>query len=237
MGSPKLGLPISFFGIMKLIFISFVLGLTLSSAASAQAVSTEDKKIRDLIFQDIKKLGVDKDQPTLATAQAAYDAILIRAWGQRILTLQPVTPSLKETIYRELSAVLGDQEYKIVHFFVAEEKAARILVQKMKESNDWSNIDPKTFLPPETKFTLNRTDWINISAVLPEFRSALRALKKGEYTASPIRVKDGFHVVGLTDVRPFKMPSIESLDKELNSMAERKILDQYVQSLSSPTKK
>ena len=236
MGSPQVGLPIFLFSNMKLIFLSFFLGLTLSTAASAQAVSTDDKKIRDLIFQDIKKLGVDKDQTTVAAAQAASDAIFIRAWGQKILTIQPVTTSLKETIHKELSAVLGDHEYKIVHVFVAEENAAKTLVQKMKESSDWSNIDPKAFLSPETKFTLKRTDWINLSAVLPEFRPALRALKKGEYTASPIRVKDGFHVVGLIDVRPFKMPTAESLDKELNSLAERRILDQYIQTLTSPTK-
>lgn len=203
----------------------------------AQAISTDDKKIRDLIFQDIKKQGVDKDQSVRLAAQAAYDAVLIRAWGQKILSTQPVTPALKETIYKELSTVLGDQEYRIIHLFVTEEKTAQTLIQKMREIGDWSNLNPKEFLPPETKFSMNRTDWINLSAVLPEFRSALRALKKGEYTTSPIRVKDGFHVVGLQDVRPFKLPSPEALDKDLNSLAERKILDQYIQSLNEPSKK
>lgn len=203
----------------------------------AQAVVTDDKKIRDLIFQDIKKQGVDKDQSTRVAAQAAYDAVLIRAWGQKILSAQPVTPALKETIYKELSSVLGDQEYRIIHVFVTDEKAAQTLVQKMREVGDWSNLNPKEFLSPETKFSLNRTDWINLTAVLPEFRSALRALKKGEHTTSPIRAKDGFHVVGLQDVRPFKMPSPETLDKDLNALAERRILDQYIQSLNETSKK
>jgi len=223
---------------MKFFLISLFLGLTVSTASMAQANLTDDKKLRELIFQDIKKQGVDKDSAAVAAAQAAYDAILIRAWGQKILTNRPVTPALKESIYKELSASIGDQEYKIVHVFVTEEKAALTVVQKMKEASDWSTLDPKSFLSPETKFSLNRTDWINLSSVLAEFRPALRGLKKGEYTASPIRGKDGFHVVGLLDVRPFKMPSPDSLDKELISLAERRILDQYVQSLiATPVEK
>lgn len=223
---------------MKFFLISLFLGLTVSTASMAQANLTDDKKLRELIFQDIKKQGVDKDSAAVAAAQAAYDAILIRAWGQKILTNRPVTPALKESIYKELAASIGDQEYKIVHVFVTEEKAALTVVQKMKEASDWSTLDPKSFLSPDTKFSSNRTDWINLSSVLAEFRPALRGLKKGEYTASPIRVKDGFHVVGLLDVRPFKMPSPDSLDKELNSLAERRILDQYVQSLiATPVEK
>lgn len=226
------------FLIMKFFLFSLFLGLTVSTASMAQANLTDDKKLRELIFQDIKKQGVDKDTTTMAAAQAAYDAVLIRAWGQKILSNQPVTTTLKESIYKELAASIGDQEYRIVHVFVTEEKSALTVVQKMKESSDWSTLDPKSFFSPETKFSMNRTDWINLSSVLPEFRPALRGLKKGEYTASPIRAKDGFHVVGLMDVRPFKMPSPESLDKELNSLAERRILDQYVQSLTAaPVKK
>lgn len=222
---------------MKNFIVSFVLLFSVSSAVMAQANVPEDKKLRDLIFQDIKKQGVDKDPAVKAAAQAAQDVVMIRAWGQKVLSATPVTPALKESIYKELTNTLGDQEYKLVHFFVAEEKAAQALIQKMKESSDWSSLDPKSVLGADAKFSMNRTEWINLSAVMPEFRATLRTLKKGEYTTTPIRVKDGFHVVGLTDVRPFKLPPAETLDKDLTALAERKILDQYIQSLTASTGK
>jgi peptidyl-prolyl cis-trans isomerase C len=214
----------------KYIFINLI-ALFFSAASLAQTTVPVDKKLRDLIFQDIKKQGIDKDPATIASINTAQDALLIRAWGQKILSTRPVTSELKENIYKELALTLGDQEYKVIHFFTSNNDAAEIISQKFKNSDNWSELDPKKFLSAEIKFSLTRTDWINLTAIQPEFRNSLKTLKKGEHTALPIKTKDGFHVIGVVDTRSFKMPTIENMDKELNSIAERRILDQYIQSL------
>jgi len=222
---------------MKIFFVALGISLWISFPSRAQGDLTDDKNVRELILAKIKQQGIDNDPVVENAMQVAQDAVLFRAWTLRVLKEYPVTPSLKNSLYKEQLEVAGDFEYKIYHLFLIEEKTAQRLIQKMKEIKDWSNLDPKNIIESDVKYSFNRTDWINLSAVMPDFRQAVRGLQKGSFTEKAIRSTDGWHVVGVVDVRPFKLPPPESLDKELNALAERVILDHHIKSLLSDSNK
>lgn len=216
---------------MKIFFMALGISLWISFPAMAQGDLTDDKNVRELILANIKQQGIDKDPVVKNAMQVAQDAVLFRAWTLRVLKEYPVTPSLKNSLYKEQLEVAGDFEYTIYHLFLTEEKTAQRLIQQMKDIKDWSNLDPKNLIESDVRYSFSRTDWINLSAVLPEFRQAVKGMQKGSFTEKAIRSKDGWHVVGVVDIRPFKMPPSESLDKELNALAERLILDHHIKSL------
>jgi parvulin-like peptidyl-prolyl isomerase len=56
-------------------------------------------------------------------------------------------------------------------------------------------------------------------------------MKVGEVIRKPVRSNSAWLVVGLIQKRPFVMPSAEGMDKDLVTLAERKIINQKLQSL------
>lgn len=202
-----------------------------ASPVNAQENRVEGPAIRNLVLQDVRQQGIDKAPEVQIALRVAHETVLIRAWEKRVLASEPVTPAMKEVIYKELTALLGDKEYKIFHVLLSDEKAALGLVAKMKESPDWTSLDPKRAISPEVKFTANRTDWVNLSAVSREFHPQVRSMKAREFSDQPIRVKEGWQVIGVLDVRPFQMPTADRIDKDLVKMAERKIIDRRLTDL------
>lgn len=200
-------------------------------AAHAQEVKVDQSLVRDLVLQDARQQGIDKTPEVQLAVRVAQEAVLIRAWERKVLAAQPVTPEMKQAIYQDLKAMLGDREYKVLHVRLDDEAAALALLARMKEAADWAKLDPKQILPPETKLSVSRTDWINLSAIAREFHAQVRAMKAGDFTPQPLRTKEGWQVMGVVETRAFAMPSADRLDKDLGRLAERTIIEQRLAEL------
>lgn len=201
------------------------------SCAVAQPQSDE-QKVREKVLLAAKKQGLDKVPEVIAMVRESQEIILIRAWERAVLAAQPVTQDLKNQVYKELKALLGDSEYKVFQVFLDDEGAAQSLIKTMNANPNWEELNIKTIVASSVKYSTNKPDWVNISSVLPEFRSVVKALKAGQVASQPIRVQAGWHVVGLIQTRPLTLPTPEKMDKELVSLAERKIVGQKLLELT-----
>lgn len=196
----------------------------------AQAQPNE-KKIKELIFQDVETQGLNKTPEAISALREAQEVIMIRLWERAVIAAQPITPEMKAQVHKDLGGLLGDSEYKLFQVFLDNEVSAKALIKKMVSSSKWESLELKTVVPESTKFTANKPDWVNISSIQPEFRSVVKSLKSGEVTTKPIPTQGGWHVVGLLQTRPLKMPTVEQMDKELTNLAERKIVALKLQSM------
>jgi peptidyl-prolyl cis-trans isomerase C len=200
------------------------------SLVLAQA-QPNDKKIKELILQDVEKQGLNKTPEAISAMRDAQETILIRLWEKALIAAQPITAEMKAQVHKDLGGLLGNSEFLIYQVFLDNEASAKSLIVKMVSNPKWESLDLKTTVPESTKFSVNKPDWVNISSIQPEFRSVVKALKPGEVTPNPIAVQGGWHVVGLLQTRPFKMPTVEQMDKELINLAERKIVALKLQSM------
>lgn len=200
------------------------------SLVLAQA-QPNDIKIKELILQDVEKQGLHKTPEAISAIREAQDIIMIRLWEKALIGAQPITPEMKAQVYKDLGGLLGNSEFLIFQVFLDNEASAKALIKKMLSISKWESLELKTIVPESTKFSANKPDWVNISSIQPVFRSVVEALKPGEVTSDPIAVQGGWHVVGLLQTRPLKMPTIEQMDKELTNLAERKIVALKLQSM------
>jgi len=116
---------------MNKILLPFFAFLVFSNSIHAQTDVSLDSKIREIILQDVIEKKIDKDPAVISAMKAAQDAVLFKSWAQTVLQATPVTQALKESIYIEQSNLLGKKEYKVFHFFVADEKSALMMIEKM----------------------------------------------------------------------------------------------------------
>jgi len=205
--------------------------LALVSSFAVAQPQLDANKMRQLIIQDAEKQGIPQLPEVQSEIREAQNAVLMRAWEKKTLAGQPVTQELKLQVYKELSVLLGDSEYRIFQVFLDSENAAQVLIKAMTADPKWEALNIKNIVPENAKYSQNKPDWVNVTAVLPEFRSVVRSLKSGEVAPKPLRVQAGWHVVGLLEKRPLVMPAAEKIDKELLGLAERKIIGLKMQSL------
>ncbi|MEJ7808389.1 MAG: peptidylprolyl isomerase, partial [Telluria sp.] len=67
-------------------------------------------------------------------------------------------------------------------------------------------------------------DWASPASYVPEFSTAMVALKKGAITDVPVKTQHGFHVIKLEDTRPTKVPPFEEVKQQVaESMQQRKL--------------
>jgi peptidyl-prolyl cis-trans isomerase C len=205
--------------------------LVLVSMYAVAQPQLDANKMKQLIVQDAEKQGIQKLPEVMAEIREAQSTVLIRAWEKKALAEQPVTQEMKLQVYKELSVFLGDSEYKIFQVFLDSEEAAQALIKAMVVDPKWEALNIKNIVGDKAKFSINQSDWVNVTAVLSEFRPVVKSLKQGEVAAKPVRVQAGWHVVGLLEKRPLVMPAAEKIDKDLVGLVERKIIGQKMQSL------
>ena len=207
----------------------FCLLFAFSSVMAQPAV--DQTKLKELVLQDAQKQGLTQSPEVVTAIRTAQEGVIIRAWERSVLASQPLTQDMKNQIYKELSAVLGDSEYSIFQVLLDSEEAANTLINNMTVNPKWDDINIAAVVKPNVKFSKNKSDWVNLSVILPEVRPAVQAMKVGEVIRKPVRSNSSWLVVGLIQKRPFVMPSAEGMDKDLVTLAERKIINQKLQSL------
>lgn len=215
----------------KKIFTLIYAFLFLAASPVMSQTTTDQDKLKELILQDAQKQGLNQLPDVIAAMKAVQESVIIRAWERAVLATQPVTQEMKNQIYKELSTNLGDSEYIIFQVIVDNEEAANGLHRSMLANPKWEDINIASVIKENIKFSRNKSDWVNLSMIAPEFRPAVRALKVGELIGKPVRTSSGWHVVGLMQKRPLVMPSAETMDKDLVTLAERRIVTQKLQTM------
>jgi parvulin-like peptidyl-prolyl isomerase len=83
----------------------------------------------------------------------------------------------------------------------------------------------------DVKITANKSDWVNVVSLLPEYREAIKLLKPGQVYPTAIRSNSGWHILGLMEMRPLKQPSSDQIKEALDNMAKKKIVQDKIKSL------
>lgn len=203
-----------------------------SAQAQGQDLSAVDpQKIKEVILQDAQKQGVDKQAEVQTALKAAQETILMRAWEQHIIKVNQVTQAQRDEAYKDYLSLLGNSEYRLNHITLADADQAKQVIQRLQGGLAWEKVEMSTPGKPEIKITANKTDWVNMAALMPEFREAIKLLKPGQVYPTAIRSNTGWHVLGLMEMRGLKAPPADQVRGILDNLAQQKIVQDKIRAL------
>lgn len=183
---------------------------------------------RELMFQEAKKAGFDKKPEVSAQAEAARQAVIIRAYVDDFVRKHPVTDVQLKSEYDALRAKGGDTEYKSRHILVKTEEEARAIIARLKKGEKFEELARQS-IDAGSRDHGGDLDWASPAKFVKPFADALRELKKGKYTETPVKSNFGYHVISLDDSRPLKTPSFDELrplmQKEAQERQIRKLIE------------
>jgi peptidyl-prolyl cis-trans isomerase C len=143
---------------------------------------------------------------------------------------------VKEAYEKKIRDLPPEEEVKARHILVADEAAAKAIIEEIKKGGDFEKIAKEKSTDKASGAQGGDLGWFKKADMVKEFAEAAFMLKKGEVTPAPVKSQFGFHIIRLDDRRAAQPPSMEDMEEELRTELQREIYGQMMESLRKAAK-
>jgi peptidyl-prolyl cis-trans isomerase C len=214
----------------------------LSSKANTEFTPEQKNQILDdvvnmqLIAAQGLKDGLDKDPEWEARLELTRLRLLAEAESQKFLKGKEPTDAELHAEYDTAVAGLDKTEYHARHILVASKDLADQLTKRIKGGAKFEKIAETESLDTLSKPKGGQLDWFTLSRMEKPFADAVKGLKKGEMTASPVQTRFGWHIIQLQETRDAPPPPFEQVKQQLVNRVMQKKLLAYIEELKKTAK-
>jgi peptidyl-prolyl cis-trans isomerase C len=200
-----------------------------------QAAVKEELVRREILAQEAKKKGLDKNPNLQGQIELAKQAVLIRAFLSDYVKANPISEAQLKAEYEVIKNNLGSTEYKARHVLVEKEDEAKAIIAKLDKGEKFADL-AKASKDPGSKDKGGELGWASPNSYVKPFGEALAKLKKGEYTKTPVHSDFGYHVIQLDDSRPASPPPFDQVKPQLQQRAGQMQVEKLVKELRDKAK-
>ena len=190
---------------------------------------------REILIQEADRLGLSNSPDVKSQVEMARQSIVIRALVADHVKKFPIKDADLKAEYDKFKAQAGDKEYHARHILVEKEDEAKAIVAKLKGGAKFEDL-AKQSKDPGSAANGGDLDWASPASFVKPFSDAMVALKKGEYTETPVKTQFGYHIIKLDDVRAAKVPTFEEVKPQIAEQMQQQRLQAYQQELKSKAK-
>lgn len=169
---------------------------------------------------EAKKAGDDK-KPNFKEDWAVFqDNLLTHAFLSAVINSQPVTPEEVQRTYNEVSQFYkGSDEVQLGEIITQQQKEAEQAVAELKARKSFKSVAAKYTIDPRGKSSGGIAPAYvalkDLEQSAPPLYAAVKDLKKGQYTQTPLQGDGIYAVFYIHDKRPVKVPAFKDLEAEL----------------------
>lgn len=199
--------------------------------------SAEFKDTLAKLRAEAKKSGDDK-KPSFKTVWSAMEYELNgRAYALHIAKTQPVSEQDAKAAYDNISGFYkGTQEVQLGEVLTDKEDNAKKAVADLKAKKGFDAVLKQYSLNDRAKQTGAPDEYVPLKNLeqdaLPLYQ-AVKDLKKGEFTAVPLKNGDFYGVYYVNDRRDVKVPSFDELKEQIAGDLQAERIDRAVGALLS----
>ena len=174
-----------------------------------EAQIKEEVIAREIFMQEAQSRGLDASDDFKNQIELARQTILIRQLFADFQEKNPVTDADIKAEYDKFVAANGGKEYRARHILVETEAQANAVIASLKKGAKFEDLAKKQSKDPGSGANGGDLDWAAPGNFVKEFSDAMVALKKGQYTQTPVKSQFGFHVIRLDDEREAQLPKLD----------------------------
>jgi peptidyl-prolyl cis-trans isomerase C len=142
---------------------------------------------------------------------------------------KPTDEQLKAE-YERWVGQLPKTEYHARHILVKEEAQAKDVIAQLAKGAKFEDLAKKVSIDG-SKSQGGDLNWFTPDRMVKPFSEAVEKLKKGEYTAEPVKSEFGWHVIRLEDSRTTTPPPFDSIKDRLAPMVQQRQVHEYIEGL------
>jgi peptidyl-prolyl cis-trans isomerase C len=176
----------------------------------------------ELVAAEAEKSGLAAAAETRAMLDLSRLDILQQASQAAYIAAHPVTDAELKAEYDLQVAAMPGTEFRARHILVATEDFARRLIEKLERGADFNEMARKETIDEGSRGKDGDLDWFSADRMVEPFAAALRDLKPGEYTHTPVRTEFGWHIIKLEATREAAPPPLDGVKDRLSKVVEAK---------------
>lgn len=169
---------------------------------------------------EAKKLGDDK-KPGFKEDWATFqDNLLTRAFLAAVVGSNPVTEAEVKKAYQDLSQYYqGSHEVQLGEIVTRSNEEAQKAIGELNAKKNFRSVASKYTIDPEGKkaggIPKGYVALKDLEQSAPPLYAAVKDLKKGQYTTTPLQGDQIFAVFYINDKRQVKVPAFKELEPQL----------------------
>ncbi|WP_374587486.1 peptidylprolyl isomerase [Ideonella dechloratans] len=192
--------------------------------------------LREIFAQAAEKAGIPASADFKAQLELLRQTVLIRELFADYQKKHQPSEADAKAEYEKIKAASSGTEYHARHILVETEDEAKKLIEQLKGGASFEELAKKNSKDPGSAENGGDLDFAKPETYVPEFGQALAALKKGEYTQTPVKTQFGWHIIKLEDTREAKFPAFEEVKPQIMQRLAQASLQKYQEDLKNAAK-
>ncbi len=156
--------------------------------------------------------------------------VLLTTWTKEKVEGFEVTDEDIQKSYDERIKKDANDEFKARHILLKTEEDATAVIKELADGGDFIKLAESKSTGPSAS---NGGDlgWFKANTMVKEFADAVKTMKKGDTSVAPVKTNFGWHVIKLEDLRPAKLPPMDSLKPQLKRMLAQQKMMAYMEKM------
>lgn len=177
---------------------------------------------QELLSRAAVEKGLDKSPKLIASMEMLRREQLSKAYLEDYVKTHPVTEAEIKTEYDKAKAAAGGTEYKARHILVKTEAEAKAIIAQLNKKVAFDKLAKEKSLDKGSAKNGGDLGWNIPDNFVKEFGDAMKGLKKGQTTQTPVKTEYGWHIIKMDDVRPIQFPSLDEVKGEVRQQLQQK---------------
>ena len=201
-----------------------------------EARARDEVVLREVFAQEAEKRGVAAGVEYRNQMELARQTILIRELFADYQKKNPIGDAEAKAEYDKFKGQTTGTEYRARHILVEKEDEAKSLLKQLIAGAKFDDLAKKHSTDKGSGANGGDLDFAKPDSYVPEFGTALVALKKGETTQTPVKSQFGYHIIKLEDTREAQFPPFEEVKPQVIQRLSQQKLQQYQEDLRKKAK-
>lgn len=155
---------------------------------------------RELLYQEAKKRGIEKDKDVKARIEEFRKMSLITVLLKKEIEEKArmvEDKEVKEFYDKNLQEFISGEEVEVSHILVSTEEEAKKLLVRIKKGENFSKLAKSFSKDPGSAGKGGKLGFIKRRQMVPEFEQVAFNLKKGEIS-NLVKTQFGYHIIKVT---------------------------------------
>lgn len=151
---------------------------------------------RELLLQEAKKAGIEKDQVLLDRIEEMRERLILNEFLQREVEGKLVTTDKELEDYYNLhkEEFKSPDEAKISHILVKNEEDAKAVIKRLRKGSDFAKMAREISIDMATKDSGGEMGVIQKGKFHPQLDSVIFSANEGEIS-DPVKTERGYHII------------------------------------------
>jgi len=201
-----------------------------------KAQARDQVVMREIFAQEAEKQGIAGTAEYKMQLELVRQTVLINTLFQNFIKAHPISDADAQAEYNRIKAEQSGMEYDARHILVDSEDDAKKLIAQIKAGAKFEDLAKKSSKDTGSAENGGDLGFAKPGSYVPEFATALQALKKGQMTDAPVKTQFGYHIIRLEDTRAAQFPAFEEVKDKVKQQLQSVKLQEYEEKLRKAAK-